>query len=297
MISNSLKRRRTSDLVVLMIIICLVQIKVSGAAEPGEQAYNENCGICHTLGGGKLIGPDLAGVHNRRPQGWLEQFVKSSQSMINSGDAVAIALYEEFSKMIMPDPPLTVEQIKEVLNYIKTGGAGTTSQGTENEVVEVQETAKEAERVATKEDVLLGQNLFQGITRFENGGPTCNACHDVTNDAVIGGGILAAELTTVFSRMGGLGVKAILGQSPFPVMQAAYKDKALTEDEITSLVAFLQKADEEHQFQQPRDYGIGLFVSGVIGAAVLFLFFGLIWRDRKIGSVYQSIFDRQQASE
>ena len=139
----------------------------------------------------------------------------------------------------------------------------------------------------------MGQKLFQGTIRFENNGPTCNSCHDVKNDAVIGGGILAAELTNVFSKIGGSGVGAILGQAPFPVMQIAYRDRVLTKDEITYLVAFLQDADEKHLLQKPRDYGMGLFVSGAVGAGVIYLFFAFIWRGRKRGSVYQGIYDRQ----
>jgi len=96
--------------------------------------------------------------------------------------------------------------------------------------------------------------------------------------------------------MGGTGVGAILGQAPFPVMQAAYKDNALTDDEITYLVTFLQDADEQHLFHQPRDYGIGLFASGTVGAGVLFLLFAFIWRGRKSGSVNQQIYDRQVKS-
>ena len=149
---------------------------------------------------------------------------------------------------------------------------------------------------ASPEDIENGQAMFQGAIRFENGGAACNACHDVRNDAVIGGGILAAELTTVFSRMGGAGVKAILGQAPFPVMQAAYADKPLTDEEVTALVAFLEYADSEEYNQLPRDYGIGLFLSGVVGAAILFLFFGIFWRGRKVGSVNQEIYDRQVTS-
>jgi cytochrome c1 len=149
---------------------------------------------------------------------------------------------------------------------------------------------------ASSEDIADGQAMFQGGIRFENGGAACNACHDVRHDAVIGGGVLAAELTTVFSRMGGAGVRAILGQAPFPVMQAAYEDKALTDDEVRALVAFLQFADSEEYNQLPRDYGIGLFLSGTIGAVILFLFFGILWRNRKIGSVNQDIYDRQVTS-
>ena len=142
----------------------------------------------------------------------------------------------------------------------------------------------------------MGRRCSRAPLAFENGGAACNACHDVRNDAVIGGGILAAELTTVFSRMGGAGVKAILGQAPFPVMQAAYADKPLTDEEVTALVAFLEFADSEEYNQLPRDYGIGLFLSGVVGAAILFLFFGIFWRGRKVGSVNQDIYDRQAVS-
>jgi len=213
------------------------------AQDPGEQVFNTTCFACHTIGGGRLIGPDLAGVHEKRSQEWLEKFIKSSQSMINAGDAA--------------DEPVTPPE------------------------------------PASEEDILAGQEMFQGNIRFENSGPACNACHEVRNDAVIGGGILAAELTTVFSRMGGAGVTAILGQAPFPVMQAAYEDRSLTDGEVTALVAFLEYADSEQYNQLPRDYGIGLFASGAVGAGILFFFFGFVWRGRKRGSVNQAIYDRQ----
>jgi hypothetical protein len=145
-------------------------------------------------------------------------------------------------------------------------------------------------------DIRLGEKLFEGSQRFEKGGPACNACHHVRNDAVMGGGILAAELTTVFSRMGLPGLKAILGSAPFPVMQAAYENHALTEVEVGGLVAFLQYADSEEYNQLPRDYGFGLFLTGIVGAGILFLLFGTVWRGRKIGPVNQAIYDRQVKS-
>jgi hypothetical protein len=93
--------------------------------------------------------------------------------------------------------------------------------------------------------------------------------------------------------MGGAGVKAILGHAPFPVMQAAYQDQSLTEQEVTALVAFLEYADSAQYNQLPRDYGVGLFLSGLIGASILFILFGVVWRGRKKGSVNQAIYDRQ----
>jgi mono/diheme cytochrome c family protein len=273
------------------VIVILFSIGYSGngwAQDPGEQVFNTTCFACHTIGGGRLIGPDLEGVHEKRSQEWLEEFIKSSQSMINAGDAEAVALFEEYSSMLMPDSVASEEQIRQVLSYIESQSSGDAA-STDASVSE----PVTPEEPASEEDILAGQEMFQGSLRLVNGGPACNACHEVRNDAVIGGGILATELTTVFSRMGGAGVTAILGRAPFPVMQAAYEDRSLTESEVTSLVAFLEYADSEQYNQLPRDYGLGLFASGVVGAGVLFGLFGFVWRGRKSGSVNQSIYDRQ----
>jgi len=273
------------------VIVILFSISYSGngwAQDSGEQVFNTTCFACHTIGGGRLIGPDLAGVHEKRSQEWLEEFIKSSQSMIKAGDAEAVALFEEYNSMLMPDAVASEEQIRQVLGYIESQSSGdvaSTDTGASEPVT--------PEEPASEEDILAGQELFQGSRRLVNSGPACNACHEVRNDAVIGGGILATELTTVFSRMGGAGVTAILGRAPFPVMQAAYEDHALTGQEVVALVAFLEYADSEQYNQLPRDYGLGLFASGVVGAGVLFGLFGFVWRGRKSGSVNQAIYDRQ----
>jgi len=273
----------------IVVISILISPSRNGwAQDPGEQVFNTTCFACHTIGGGRLIGPDLAGVHEKRSQEWLESFIRSSQAMINAGDAEAVALFEEYNSLLMPDAVASDEEIRQVLIYIEiqSAGAAANNEASADEPVTPPEPASE-------EDILAGQEMFQGNIRFENSGPACNACHEVRNDAVIGGGILAAELTTVFSRMGGAGVTAILGQAPFPVMQAAYEDRSLTEGEVTALVAFLEYADSEQYNQLPRDYGIGLFASGAVGAGILFVFFGFVWRGRKKGSVNQAIYDRQ----
>ncbi len=273
---------------ILLAAISLTWSDKTQAQDTGEQAFNTTCFACHTIGGGRLIGPDLAGIHENRSQEWLEQFVKSSQALINSGDADAVALYEEYNSMIMPDALLSDEQIRAVLGFIK---ARSSDQPEPDEASTVAQA--EPEEPASQEDILAGQELFQGNMRFENNGAPCNACHEVRNDAVIGGGILGTELTTVFSRMGKAGVQSILGRAPFPVMQAAYANKELTELEVRQLVAFLEYADSEEYNHLPRDYGLGLFASGVVGAGFLFGLFAFIWRGRKTGSVNQAIYDRQ----
>ena len=132
--------------------------------------------------------------------------------------------------------------------------------------------------------------------QFSGGGPTCNACHDVNHEAVIGGGNLARELTTVFSTMGREGVTAIINNAPFPVMRTAYENQPITEQETSALVAFLQQADEQHANHQPRSYGAGLLSGGVLGSITLFGICGFVWRGRRKDSVNQSIYDRQSKS-
>jgi mono/diheme cytochrome c family protein len=289
--NGSLLKKRNPFNSLLIAAATMVLSTVCWAQDSGEQLFNANCSACHTIGEGRLVGPDLAGVHDKRSQQWLESFVTSAKSMIDSGDAEAVAIFEEYNQILMPDPPIAGEQVRQILGYLKNQGAGAPAAAGGDALAQTDQV-----ELASPEDIKKGQALFQGTTRFANGGPTCNACHHVKNDAVIGGGILAAELTTVFSKMGSSGVQAILGRAPFPVMEAAYKNNALTDDEITYLVAFLQDADEQHLFQQPRDYGIGLFASGAVGAGVLFLLFGFTWRNRKSGSVNQAIYDRQVKS-
>lgn len=291
--------------VVIVGALILGQPGLSGNSwgqEPGQEIYQTYCAACHSIGGGRLVGPDVLGVHDRRAQDWLEQFVRSSQTLIKSGDAEAVALFEEYNGLVMPDAVISDAQIKEVLAYIKTASTAPSVAAGEipDEATAVVGAGPmdiaETPAPGSQEDIEKGRAMFQGTTRFESGGAACNACHDVRDDAVTGGGILAAELTTVFSRMGGPGIKAILVQAPFPVMQAAYADKPLTDEEATALVAFLEYADAEESRQSPKNYGVRLFLGGTGGAAVLFVFFGIVWRGRKIGSVNQEIYDRQASS-
>jgi mono/diheme cytochrome c family protein len=70
--------------------------------EAGEKMFNSNCKACHSIGGGKLVGPDLKGVSERRKEDWLLEFIKTPGKMIEK-DAEAKKLFEEYNRMPMPD--------------------------------------------------------------------------------------------------------------------------------------------------------------------------------------------------
>lgn len=254
------------------------------AQTSGQELFQQKCAACHTTGSERLIGPGLEGVTMRRDRAWLKQFIMQPDVMLAAGDPIAAALLQEYQTP-MPNLGTTDAEAEALIAFL--GGAEADASGND-EATDVPQ--------ATEEQILLGRDLFQGSQRFTNGGPTCNSCHEVTNDAVIGGGILARELTTVFSRLGGPGVRAVIGSPPYPVMQRAYEDKPLTDEEVVALVGFLQRADAEHELHQPRDYGIKLFGAGVLGTALLLALTSLLWSGRLKGSVNQSIYDRQLKS-
>ncbi len=91
--------------------------------QDGEAIFKQTCSACHTIGKGKLVGPDLAHVHTRRDVEWLHKFIKSSQSLIKSGDKTADSLYQAFNKAIMPDQPLDDNSIKSILAYIESSSS------------------------------------------------------------------------------------------------------------------------------------------------------------------------------
>lgn len=102
----------------------------------GEGTFRQTCGACHTVGRGRLVGPDLVNIHQRRSEDWILKFVKSSQSVIKSGDKYADSLFQSFNQMIMPDQPtLNDDQIKNIISYIKdkSSASVTTSPVTQSE--------------------------------------------------------------------------------------------------------------------------------------------------------------------
>lgn len=290
----------SSNLVAALLLACAAAgTRAADADNSGGQIFEQKCAICHSIGGGVKVGPDLSGVSARRGEDWLIKFITSSKSVIQSGDKDAVALFEQYKKIEMPDQSLSAQQIKMVLAHIG-GSGGAVAVVAAGADKDTQQAAPPPPAAAepSAEEVKRGAELYEGAVRFANGGPACNACHHVNNDAVIGGGILAPELTSVFSKMGRENVRAIVGGSPFPVMQAAYEGgKSLKDDEVQALVAFLQKADKERAWQQPKDYGWGLFGAGAGGVAALVGLTSLIGRRRKKTAVMHDMFERQVKSE
>jgi len=276
--------KKSNTFWIVLVLTCTSFFFVNG--QDGEAIFKQNCAACHKLGQ-RFIGPDLIGVNQKRSEDWLVSFIKSSQTMIKSGDADAVAIYEEFNQMLMTDlAHLSNDDIKAILSFIEQQSSSTNSTEESVEIVEVVPTNYSAE------DVQKGQNLFSGKTRFSNGGASCISCHNVTNDELISGGLMAKDLTNAYARMGEAGVASIISSPPFPVMVTAYKKNPLDSIETSQLTAFLKHADEVSDEQEVRS-GASLFIlGGGSGIIIFFLLIELIWKKRLRKSVKEDIYNR-----
>jgi len=278
--------RTTSTSVLLAFFLTL---SMPSIAQDGESIFKSTCAACHTTTARKLIGPGLANIHDKRTNEWFTEFVKSSQTVINSGDAEAIKIFEEYNKVIMPDQLLSDVEITAVFEYIKSKSPAKTDAVAVETVEEVV-----APFEPSQEDILTGLDLFSGKKRFENGGPSCNSCHHVKNDELATGGQLAVELTDVYERLGKAGVEGMITGLPFPQMKSSYQDHKITENETVQLTAFLKEASEQRYYQRPYSmYNKAFIFFGVVGAFVLMGVFPLFWYNRKKGSVNKRIYERQ----
>ena len=87
--------------------------------DDGAQIFKTNCISCHTIGGGRLIGPDLEGITKKRKEDWLKKWINSSSDLIASGDADAIAIFEEYNKVAMTSFYFEDEDMDALLAYLE----------------------------------------------------------------------------------------------------------------------------------------------------------------------------------
>lgn len=103
-------------------VLTVILLGTSVSAQDGEQIFKAKCSACHSVGKGKLVGPDLKDVHTRYDAAWLTKWIQSSQTLVKEGDEQATKLFNENNQMVMPDQDVTDEEVKQVLAYIASAG-------------------------------------------------------------------------------------------------------------------------------------------------------------------------------
>ena len=287
---------RSNKLKSIVLAIAAMTSGLSLSAQDGEAVFKQFCSACHTVGGGKMVGPDLEGLNSKRSEDWVINFVKDAASF-SATDADAKAMVDEYGYP-MPSQNVSDDEIKAIISYIAANSSSGEEATAEAEVEEAAPAAPadpaEDPANASEADVLAGQQLFSGEKSFENGGPSCITCHTVQHDALTGGGLLAKDLTMVYERMGAAGINGMLANPAFPAMAASYGEgDEITKDEIFQLQAFFYQASTTDVYQHTRGYD-HLLIMGGGGAFIVFaIIIFLMFLERKKKCVKQDIYDRQ----
>src|SRR3982751_5916259 len=88
--------------------------------EKGKTIFTTRCTSCHNVNA-QIVGPALANVEQRQTTDWIINFVHSPKTMIQKNDKDAVALYNQFNQVVMPDhSDLSANDIKNVITYIKS---------------------------------------------------------------------------------------------------------------------------------------------------------------------------------
>ena len=269
------------------IVLALLTFSTA-KADDGQDLFSTLCTPCHTIGKGRLVGPDLKNITEKRTEDWLVPYIQSSQTVIKSGDADAVAIFNEYNSLLMPDQPLDVSQTKAVISYIRATSSGSAVDLVQEETTDLLDNTNE-------DNVSEGLLLFSGKKRLTNGGPSCISCHTVKDDRIFSSGTLAKELSETYEIMGSAGVAAILKNPPFPVMGVTYKNTSLTEEEILNLTAYLRSVSENRIYQHPVDFGFTFAVIGILVFISLMISIIVLYFKRKKLSVNHEIHSRQSA--
>jgi mono/diheme cytochrome c family protein len=207
------------------------------AGDPAAAIFLQKCAGCHTVGKGKLTGPDLiAATSWAEPD--LARAVKNMETRVG---------------------PLGEQEIAALVALVKS--------------VDVRERiAAESERVARAAaarfdpgDAHVGRMLFTGARALENGGPACASCHSVDGSAAG----LGPDLSGVFAKLGETPLVSACENASFKVMDAAYRDHAVTRQEALHLTKYLEEAGKGGgEAPAPRVGAIGAAAGAVAFALV-----------------------------
>ncbi len=229
--------------------------------EEGQQLFQQMCQACHTIGGGKLVGPDLKDVTQRRDSAWLQAFISTPDKLIAQGDPIATQLLKENNNVAMPNLGLSEAQVAALLVYLSDPAAAPAA----------------AAVVLSGGDVQRGQALFEGRMALQNGGTNCIACHTVSGYTPLGGGALGPDLTQVVGRLGQPGLSSALQSLPFPTMTGIFSTRPLSPQEQADLFAFLDQANQQAAAVWQPAQTAWFWMIGGAGALVLFGLMLIFW--------------------
>jgi len=268
----SFRNLRFSGAVVVGTLLISGLFPRFSAGQETADFFRQNCASCHTIGGGRLTGPDLKDVTTKKDPDWLAQFILNPKAVIDGGDPYAQELVKEARGVVMPTIfGMTRERAESLLKLIETESKLEKSQFAGLQM---------SDKPFTPAEISRGREFFLGTRPLTNGGPSCISCHSARDIGLLGGGRLGPDLTRAFERLQGRkGLAAWLMAPATPTMQPVFKTHPLQADEILPLVAYLEESAKVGG-EEETVAALNFFLLGLGGTVVSLVAFDVLWKER-----------------
>ena len=256
----------------IYFVLCMAAAAATGSAQEAADFFRQNCISCHTVGGGRLTGPDLKNVTQRKEREWLIEFLQSPQAMLDKGDPYALKLQQEARGVVMPNiNGMSKDRAQALLEMLDAESKLPKSQFAGMQI---------SDRPFTPYDISQGRAIFVGERGLVNVGPSCISCHTVKGNGALGGGRLGPDLTRVYERLQGRkNMAAWLFAPATPTMSTVFRQHGLKPEEILPLVAFFEDSARRGG-QDDSAARLNFFLLGIGGAALGLVGMDAAWKRR-----------------
>lgn len=219
--------------------------------DPAAAVFVSRCAGCHTIGGGKLTGPDLA-PSTQWPAATLRPAIKKMEPRVG---------------------PLSDADLDMLIAFMKDGAV-------RERITAERDRAMQA--VAARLDppsIEQGRRLFTGETALQHGGLACAACHTAGGF----GGSLGPDLTLLAGKMDRIAMMSAFEKAAFVLMREAYAKTPVTRQEALHLAAYFESLQTAPPATPSFAAIVPLGGAGLAGA--LLLLFALLTRGRRAADV------------
>ena len=105
--------------VLMLLLFGISTTAYSQEFEKGKELFQTNCAGCHNMEQ-RVVGPALQDVIATQGRDWTSKWISNSGELIQSGDAHANEVFNEYNKMAMPAfNYLKPEELNAILDYME----------------------------------------------------------------------------------------------------------------------------------------------------------------------------------
>ena len=236
---------KTKDFFLIALGIVLLGWPCFSWAQEGEapdkaaEFFFYRCAGCHTVGGGKLTGPDLV--------------TAAQWSSADLGPAI--------KKMEKNVGPLSEQDIDQMVEFLKDLSVSERIAGQKQKI----EAKFRAELPPPSFET--GQKLFRGQKALLNGGPACISCHHFVSE----GGNLGPDLTPIKDRASGVVLQSAIANSSYKIMRSIYEKRKISGEEALHLSEYLTHPEKTDTRLVPTLRKVGGSALGGLGAFLVLL--------------------------